>query len=146
MPPVTVTAKKPVDVTDTNIIEEPVALEPVTVTAKREETPALDPVTVTAKKPTDITDTNIIEEPVATEETPPEETPKDKPYKPNLFILGGKQPKAPTSNAVLSQALGVSTGAAASRGAGEIEDPSTGKKRKNVWNEESLRLKDALGI
>jgi hypothetical protein len=32
------------------------------------------------------------------------------------------------------------------RGAGEIESPATGKKRKNVWNEESLRLKDALGL
>jgi hypothetical protein len=32
------------------------------------------------------------------------------------------------------------------RGAGEIESAETGKKRKNVWNEESLRLKDALGL
>ena len=32
------------------------------------------------------------------------------------------------------------------RGAGEIESTETGKKRKNVWNEESLRLKDALGL
>jgi len=32
------------------------------------------------------------------------------------------------------------------RPAGEIEDVSTGKKRENVWNEASLRLKDALGI
>lgn len=47
----------------------------------------------------------------------------------------------PTSR-VLSDALKLS----AYRGAGEIEDPSTGKPRKNVWNEESLRLKDALGI
>jgi hypothetical protein len=42
----------------------------------------------------------------------------------------------------LAQALSI----APYRGAGEIEDPSTGKKRRNVWNEESLRLKDALGI
>jgi len=32
------------------------------------------------------------------------------------------------------------------RGAGEIESQRTGKPRKNVWNEASLRLKDALGL
>ena len=47
---------------------------------------------------------------------------------------------------VLSQALGTTTGLTASRGAGEIEDPSTGKKKRKVWNEETLRLKDALGV
>ena len=52
-------------------------------------------------------------------------------------------PKKPTS--VLAQALNLQpTGAY--RGAGEIEDPSTGKKRRKVWNEETLRLKDALGV
>jgi hypothetical protein len=32
------------------------------------------------------------------------------------------------------------------RGAGEIEGDPSGKPRKNVWNEASLRLKDALGL
>jgi hypothetical protein len=32
------------------------------------------------------------------------------------------------------------------RGAGEIEGQKTGKPRRDVWNEESLRLKDALGL
>jgi hypothetical protein len=32
------------------------------------------------------------------------------------------------------------------RGAGEIEGKKTGKPRRDVWNEESLRLKDALGL
>ena len=78
-----------------------------------------------------------------------EPVPEEKPYKPDLFILSGKKPKAPssrTSDSVLGQALGTTTGLTASRGAGEIEDPSTGKKRKKVWNEETLRLKDALGV
>jgi len=117
----------PTDITKTDIIEEPAKLQDVTVTGKREE-PLLD---------------------VAVEEPPPEEKPpEEKPYKPNLFILGGKQPKAPTkpSTSVLSQALGTTTGLTASRGAGEIEDPSTGKKKRKVWNEETLRLKDALGV
>jgi hypothetical protein len=98
------------------------------------------------------------EKPPAEEEEPPEE--EDKPpgekedkYKPDLFIYGGKTPKprprtelgttlqgpfAPSTT--LGQAL---TGY---RGAGEIEGKKTGKPRREVWNEESLRLKDALGL
>jgi len=66
-------------------------------------------------------------------------------YKPDLIIKSGVAPTkktTPKSTDVLASALSI----APYRGAGEIEDPSTGKKRRNVWNEESLRLKDALGI
>ena len=75
-------------------------------------------------------------------------TPASK-YKPNLRIYGGTTPST------LSQSLGTggtystgvaTTGLTGSRGAGEIESKETGKKRKNVWNEASLRLKDALGV
>ena len=41
---------------------------------------------------------------------------------------------------------GTTQGLSAERSAGEIEGTETGGKRRNVWNEESLRLKDALGI
>jgi hypothetical protein len=41
---------------------------------------------------------------------------------------------------------GVSVGLTGEREAGEIESKETGKARKNVWNEASLRLKDALGV
>jgi hypothetical protein len=108
--------------------EEPLALETKTITGKADGT--LAPVTVTSK----------VDEPAA---TPEEKTPEEKPYEPNLFIISGKKPKAPTttppktSTAALGQALGTTTGLTASRGAGEIEDPSTGKKRKKVWNEET---------
>ena len=149
--PVTITGKK----------EEPLALEPVTITGKREEPQSLAPVTITGKRDGElepvtitgkrdgeldpVTITGKADEPATTPEKEP--APKDKPYKPDLFILGGKQPKVPTkpSTSVLGQALGT-TGLTASRGAGEIEDTSTGKKRKKVWNEETLRLKDALGV
>lgn len=40
----------------------------------------------------------------------------------------------------------VTTGLTAYRPAGEIESEETGKKRQDVWNEASLRLKDALGL
>lgn len=39
-----------------------------------------------------------------------------------------------------------STGLTAYRPAGEIESEETGKERQDVWNEASLRLKDALGL
>jgi len=96
-------------------------------------------ITDAATDTTDTTDT-------ATEDTTTK--PADK-YKPNLRIYGGTTPST------LSQSLGTggtystgvaTTGLTGSRGAGEIESKETGKKRKNVWNEASLRLKDALGV
>lgn len=85
-----------------------------------------------------------------------EPTPKKEDgYRPDLFIYGGKSPNIPGRQTVqlgttlqapfypsttLGQAL---TGY---RGAGEIEGKKTGKPRREVWNEESLRLKDALGL
>ena len=79
----------------------------------------------------------------------------DDTYTPDIFIYGKTTPKTKTRtttdlgttlqapfypSSTLGQAL---TGY---RGAGEIEGKKTGKPRKNVWNEESLRLKDALGL
>jgi hypothetical protein len=69
-------------------------------------------------------------------------------YKPNLFTTTYLSPKtrtaaAPTS--ALGSALGT-TGLTSYRGAGEIEGAGSGKPRKKVWNEESLKLKDALGV
>jgi hypothetical protein len=94
-------------------------------------------------------------------EPPPDDDKKvvddttDDTYTPDVFIYGGVSPKTKTRtrtdlsttlqapfypSSTLGQAL---TGY---RGAGEIEGKKTGKPRKNVWNEESLRLKDALGL
>jgi hypothetical protein len=91
------------------------------------------------------------EEAPAEEEAPTEEAPADKPstYRPNIFVTTYKKPKSGGSMATLGAALGtagVSTGLTSSRGAGEIEGTGTGGKRKKVWNEESLKLKDALGV
>lgn len=70
-------------------------------------------------------------------------------YKPELFIYGGQYPSA------LSRSLGTdlqaggtptaTTGLTSYRAPGEIEGES-GIERENVWNEASLRLKDALGL
>ena len=45
-----------------------------------------------------------------------------------------------------STTAGTSYGLTGERGAGEIESKESGKARQNVWNEASLRLKDALGV
>jgi hypothetical protein len=73
--------------------------------------------------------------------------PKAKPPS-DVFTKTVLSPKTKSSAALgqaLGQALGT-TGLAAYRGAGEIEAPGTGKARRKVWNEESLKLKDALGV
>ena len=83
------------------------------------------------------------------EEKPAEE--KGKPYNPNLFVYGGTKPttlsqtlgttveKVPTPSTTTGTSVGLG-------GRGEVESKESGKKRKTVWNEESLRLKDALGL
>ena len=85
------------------------------------------------------------------EEAPAEEAPADKPstYKPDILVTTYKKPKSSSYSSALGAALGTTgttTGLTAERGAGEIEGTGTGGKRKKVWNEESLKLKDALGV
>ena len=146
IPEVTVTApKEPANIaaTDIGVID---------VVGKRDSFPT---VTVTApREPAAIGDTDIqVEDPIT--DAPPEEEPaEDAGYDPNLFIYSGFSKKGPGT---LGQTLGTNlqapfypkAGAASSltgeRAAGEIE-ASPGTERQNVWNEASLRLKDALGI
>jgi hypothetical protein len=67
-----------------------------------------------------------------------------------LFGLGPKVPGAPSAgdSSVVAQTAttGTTVGLTGAGGAGEIESKESGKKRSSVWNEESLRLKDALGV
>ena len=142
--------------------------------ATDKSTPSLSEIKVVATRPkeTTIQDTNIITPetlpetfvtaspesplPVNIEEQPGtgDSTPADK-YKPSLFIYGGTTkstlPKTLSTGATFAApttgtTTGTTTGLTGERGAGEIESKETGKKRKNVWNEASLRLKDALGV
>jgi hypothetical protein len=86
---------------------------------------------------------------VAPTETPSTDTAvSDGLYKPSIFTatVTPKAAAARPSTQALGQALGTTTGLTAFRDAGEIESKQTGGKRRNVWNEESLRLKDALGV
>ena len=70
-----------------------------------------------------------------------------------LFVFSGQYP---TTSSPLSRALGTdlqaagttaspTTGLTSYRAPGEIEGEE-GINRQNVWNEASLRLKDALGL
>jgi hypothetical protein len=76
------------------------------------------------------------------------------PYIRDVYISGGrKQPIMGPTVTTLGQALSAPffssspvSGLTSYRGAGEIESKSTGKPRRDVWNEASLRLKDALGL
>lgn len=130
---------------------------PVEITA-----PRIPTVEVTAPRiPTDIAETDIqnvdvVGEKEKNEELISEETTKEPSlYKPSLFVYSQKYPSA--GGGALSRALGTdlqtaggastpTTGLTSYRAAGEIEGEETGGKRRNVWNEESLRLKDALGL
>jgi len=118
-----------------------------TVTSPRITTPS-----DTTTTPIDTTTTDTAKTDTTKKDVPVEDKtgkPVDKPYTPKIFTYGGvdstlgttlktKTPFYPTS--------GTTSGLTSSRGAGEIESAATGKKRKNVWNEASLRLKDALGV
>jgi len=99
----------------------------------------------------------VIDKPLAPEDLPEEEvlpTEKAAPYKPDIFLTGGKSPKAyqPRTTTRLggvadfAPQTGLSQALTAVRPAGETEGTGTGKERQQVWNEASLRLKDALGI
>jgi hypothetical protein len=137
-------APPPVSDRDREILDlispEPVAPEPVTETPLAPEEPSA----VAPELPAE--DVSVEEAGSETEQPVYDYDPKAKP-KPDIFTKTYLSPKtktaAPTS--ALGSALGT-TGLTSYRGAGEIEGTSTGGKRKKVWNEESLKLKDALGV
>lgn len=146
----------------------PPPVEEITVTAPREQQPAyisdvpsVGEVKVTAarpEKPTLITDipASVTEKTDTTQPTTKEA--KDSTSQPrrvgqDLFVFSGQYP---STGGPLSRALGTdlqsagtasspTTGLTSYRAPGEIEGEE-GINRENVWNEASLRLKDALGL
>jgi len=90
---------------------------------------------------------------VKTEEPKKEEEPKEKPkeepkkYYPTVTTV--PPPKRPGRQPIItgeSPSRLLADSLAAYRPAGAIEGEESGKERQNVWNEKSLRLKDALGL
>jgi len=121
----------------------------VTVKGTREPDPTLQDTDITLPETT-VTGTQETEptDASAKEAKPPVDAQGR--YDPSLFIYGGKSPST-LGSSLKTQApfyplAGTSGGLTSTRGAGELESKETGKARKNVWNEESLRLKDALGV
>lgn len=75
------------------------------------------------------------------------------PYIPDFYISTGRRRDFGPTVTTLGQALSAPffpstpvSGLTSYRGAGEIESQRTGKPRRDVWNESSLRLTDALGL
>ena len=140
---------------ETSILSPDPSLSTVTVKGER-EIDSLPGVTVKGEREVDDTLSEVTvkgkqeEEPQVPEEKEPTEE-KGKPYRPNLFVYGGTKPstlsqtlgttveKVPTPSTTTGTSVGLG-------GRGEVESKESGKKRQTVWNEESLRLKDALGL
>jgi hypothetical protein len=138
---------------DTSIISPNVSVRgrqpdgTVVVTGKRETDPTLQDTDITLPE---VSVTGTPESDASSQES---KSPVDEQgrYRPNLFIYGGTKPstlsqslgttveRIPTSSTTTGTSVGLG-------GRGEIESKESGKKRQTVWNEESLRLKDALGL
>jgi len=117
----------------TDVPTPPTALELVTVT------PPAVPVAPVAPE---------VEEPKK-EEPKKEEPKKEEPKKLYPTVTSVPRPKKPGRQPIItgaSPARLLADALAAYRPAGAIEGAESGKERQNVWNEKSLRLKDALGL
>jgi len=119
----------------TDVFTPPTALEPVTVTPPLVAPPPPPPA------------------PEVKAEEPKKEEPKKEPKKEakKLYptVTSVPPPKRPGRQPIItgaSPARLLADALAAYRPAGAIEGEESGKERQNVWNEKSLRLKDALGL
>lgn len=135
-------------------IAPPTELEKVTVTGTRDlvdpfvdiaPPPELDKVTVTEKSEEPVVEAPTPSEVKAEEPDKPKEEPK-KLYPTVTSVPPPKRPRAPPIITGASPARLLADALAAYRPAGAIEGVGSGGKRQNVWNEKSLRLKDALGL
>jgi len=148
----------------------PISLSPVEVVAKADELPepgfeeykplpeekVSDVVTDVVTTPTELApvtvappDEPVVEEEPPKKEEPPKEKPPKKPEKIYPTVTGVPPPKRPGRQPIItgaSPARLLADALAAYRPAGAIEGEESGKERQNVWNEKSLRLKDALGL
>ena len=112
---------------------------PVTITPTT-ETPTLPPTLPPETSPP------VTTLPPATT-APPTSKPTSKPTYPVVIsVTPEPRPRAPSTITGVSPARLLADALAAYRPAGAIEGEESGKERQNVWNEKSLRLKDALGL
>jgi hypothetical protein len=153
--PVTIRAKRDEEIapTVTDIPPAVTELEPVTVTAKREEEVAPTITDIVAKTMEPPPAPPPPPAPEVKAEEPKKEEPKKEPKKEakKLYptVTSVPPPKRPGRQPIItgaSPARLLADALAAYRPAGAIEGEESGKERQNVWNEKSLRLKDALGL
>jgi hypothetical protein len=116
---------------------------PVTITPTT-ETPTLPPTLPPETSPP------VTTLPPATT-APPTSKPTSRPTKEPTYpvvisVTPEPRPRAPSTITGVSPARLLADALTAYRPAGAIEGEESGKERQNVWNEKSLRLKDALGL
>jgi len=121
------------------------SLPEVKVTAKKEPITTLSDVTVTGSK--DVPSVSSQTSGKAVSPAQQEAIDRER----NIYTYSGYTQPSTLGSSLKTQApfyplAGTSGGLTSTRGAGELESKETGKPRQNVWNEESLRLKDALGV
>jgi hypothetical protein len=152
LPPVTVTGRREEEIapTVTDIPPGATELPPVTVTAKREEevAPTITDIVAKTMEPPPAPPPPPAPE-VKAEEPKKEEAPKKESKKLYPTVTSVPPPKRPGRQPIItgaSPARLLADALAAYRPAGAIEGEESGKERQNVWNEKSLRLKDALGL
>jgi hypothetical protein len=147
LPPVVITATTnlptlpPVVITATTSLP---TLPPVVITATT-SLPTLPPVTITptTKPPVTTIGPTLPPSTTAPPTTPP--TTKKVTYPVVTNVPPSRKPVLPTITGVRPARL-LADALAAYRPPGAIEGDESGKERQNVWNEKSLRLKDALGL
>jgi hypothetical protein len=149
LPEVKVTAKEPIttisEITPTRTAPSGGSLPEVKVTAKKEPITTLSDVSVTGSK--DVPSVSSQTSGKAVSPAQQEAIDRER----NIVTYSGYTPPSTLGSSLKTQApfyplAGTSGGLTSTRGAGELESKETGKPRQNVWNEESLRLKDALGV
>jgi len=152
LPPVTVTGRREEEIapTVTDIPPGATELPPVTVTAKREEevAPTITDIVAKTMEPPPAPPPPAAPE-VKAEEPKKEEAPKKEAKKLYPTVTSVPPPARPGRQPIItgvSPARLLADALAAYRPAGAIEGEESGKERQNVWNEKSLRLKDALGL
>jgi outer membrane biosynthesis protein TonB len=121
-------------------------LERVTVGEPYDSSPTVPPAPEPPAPPPDKIEVKT-EEPKKEEE--PKEKPKEEPKKYYPTVTTVPPPKRPGRQPIImgeSPSRLLADSLAAYRPAGAIEGEESGKERQNVWNEKSLRLKDALGL
>jgi len=138
----------------------PVATEPVApitpkttdfekVTVAETVPKVSDVVTDVPVSPTETAPAPVPAPEVKTEEPKKEEAPKKESKKLYPTVTSVPPPARPGRQPIItgaSPARLLADALAAYRPAGAIEGEESGKERQNVWNEKSLRLKDALGL